>query len=128
MQFFSEFLRTHIREKYYNFMNDIQTEVSFFEWFDKYYKPKILSDRNTIFLLQKEAIHRPLTTPDTIIITDKTTNHAHIVCNTPSLTRTRLLTPNHAIDDNIHFATKQTLMTTNNTNQQVTDNIDLAKK
>ena len=41
---------------------------------------------------------------------------------------TRLLTPNHAIDDNIHFATKQTLMTTNNTNQQVTDNIDLAKK
>ena len=44
---FSEFLRTHIREKYYNFMNDIQTEVNFFEWFDKYYKSKILNDRTT---------------------------------------------------------------------------------
>ena len=44
---FSEFLRTHIREKYYNFMNDIQTEVNFFEWSDKYYKQIILADRNT---------------------------------------------------------------------------------
>ena len=66
-----------------------------------------------------------MTTPNTIITKDKTTNDAHIVSNTPSLTRTRLLTP---IADNIHFATKQTLMTTNNTNQQVTNNIDLAKK
>ena len=38
------------------------------------------------------------------------------------------MTPNHAITDNIHFASKQALMTINNTNQQVTDNIDLAKK
>ena len=44
---FSEFLRTHIREKYYNFMNDIQTEVNFFEWSDKYYKQIILADKNT---------------------------------------------------------------------------------
>ena len=36
-------------------MNDIQTEVNFFEWFDKYYKPKILVDRNTNSLLQKKA-------------------------------------------------------------------------
>ena len=31
---FSEFLRNYIRDKYYEFMNDIQTEVNFFEWFD----------------------------------------------------------------------------------------------
>jgi hypothetical protein len=78
-----------------------------------------------------------LTTPNTIITKDKTTNHAYRISNTPSLTplththeipntsHTRLLTP---ITDNIHFATKQTPMTINNTNQQVTDNIDLAKK
>ena len=52
---FSEFLQAHIRKKYYDFMNDIQTEVNFFEWFDKYYKPKILVDRNTNSLLQKKA-------------------------------------------------------------------------
>ena len=34
-------------------MNDIQTEVNFFEWFDKYYKPKILNERTTKYLLQK---------------------------------------------------------------------------
>jgi hypothetical protein len=32
---FSEFLQTHIRKKYCDFMNDIQIEVNFFEWFDK---------------------------------------------------------------------------------------------
>ena len=52
-QYFSEFLQTHIRKKYYNFMNDIQTEVNFSEWFDKYYKSKILNDRTTKNLLQK---------------------------------------------------------------------------
>ena len=50
---FSEFLQTLIRKKYYDFMNDIQTEVNFFEWFDKYYKPKILADRNTIFATKR---------------------------------------------------------------------------
>jgi hypothetical protein len=121
---FSEFLRTHIREKYYNFMNDIQTEINFFEWFEKYCKPKILADRNTNSLLQNKTTHRPLTTPNTIITKDKTTNHAYRISNTPSLTpltkththeipntsHTRLLTPNHAIADNIHFAKKQTLL------------------
>jgi hypothetical protein len=43
---FSEFLRNYIRDKYYAFMNDIQTEVNFFEWFDHYFKPKILAGRN----------------------------------------------------------------------------------
>ena len=114
---FSEFLRTHIRDKYYNFMNDIQTEVNFFEWFDKYYKQKILANRNTNSLLQNKATHRLLTTPNTIItkvspntiITkNMTTNHAHAISNTPSLTR--LLTTNHTIADNIHLAKKQTLL------------------
>jgi hypothetical protein len=56
---FSEYLRSYIRDKYYEFMNDIQTEVNFFEWFDHYYKPKLLAGRNTNTnntLLQKEVI------------------------------------------------------------------------
>jgi hypothetical protein len=65
---FSEFLRNYIREKYYKFMNDIQTEVNFFEWFDKYYKSKILAGRNTNTnsLLQRE----------------KSTNHTQKISNT----------------------------------------------
>jgi hypothetical protein len=35
-----ELLQTHIRKEYYNFMNDIQIEVNFFEWFDRNYKTK----------------------------------------------------------------------------------------
>jgi hypothetical protein len=50
---FSEFLRNYIRDKYYEFMNDIQTEVNFFEWFDHYYKPKILAGRNNNSSLHK---------------------------------------------------------------------------
>jgi hypothetical protein len=42
---YSEFLQTYIRKKYYDFMNDIQTEVNFFDWFDRNYKPKILNNR-----------------------------------------------------------------------------------
>jgi hypothetical protein len=90
---FSEFLRNYIRDKYYKFMNDIQTEVNFFEWFDHYFKPKILAGRNknsTNPLLQKEATHRisnsPLNTSNTIITKDKSTNHAYKISNTPSLT------------------------------------------
>jgi hypothetical protein len=48
---FSEFLRSYIRDKYYEFMNDIQTEVNFFAWFDHYFKPKILAGRNTPIIL-----------------------------------------------------------------------------
>jgi hypothetical protein len=40
---FSEFLRSYIRDKYYEFINDIQTEVNFFEWFDHYFKPRLLA-------------------------------------------------------------------------------------
>ena len=50
---FSEFLRSYIRDKYYEFMNDIQTEVNFFEWFDHYFKPKLLTGRNNNPLLHK---------------------------------------------------------------------------
>jgi hypothetical protein len=70
-------------------------------------------------LLQKEATHRPLTTPK-----DMTTNYAYKISNTPSLTpltkthahgipntsHTRLLTPNYTIAGNIHLAKKQTLL------------------
>ena len=54
---FSEFLRNYIRDKYYEFMNDIQTEVNFFEWFDHYFKPKLLAGRNNNSLLHKETMH-----------------------------------------------------------------------
>ena len=55
---FSKFLRSYIRDKYYEFMNDIQTEVNFFAWFDHYFKPKLLAGRNTNNSLpQKEVMH-----------------------------------------------------------------------
>jgi hypothetical protein len=132
---FSEFLQTHIRKKHYDFMNNIQTEVNFFEWFNKYYKANILTDRNTNFLLQKEATQRPLTTntfitkasPNTIITKAMTTNHAHEISNTRSLTT---LTTNHAheIPNTRHIIHNTRPLNANNTNQQITDNIDLAKK
>ena len=126
---FSEFLRNYIRDKYYKFMNDIQAEVNFFEWFDNYFKPKILARRNTNTnsLLQKEATHkvtyryRPLTNQNTII-GDKTTTHTP-----PNILSSNPVNKKHACDtshnsllplttDNTHFAI----------NQQ--DNIDLTKK
>ena len=45
-------------------MNDIQTEVNFFAWYDHYFKPKMLAGRNTNFPLQKEATYN---SQDTII-------------------------------------------------------------
>ena len=88
---------------------------------------KILVDRNTNSLLQKQATNRIIITKDKIL----TPNHAHDIPNTrhivsntpntPSLTtthpttrhmnqNTRLLTPNHAIASNIHLAKRQTLL------------------
>jgi hypothetical protein len=45
-------------------MNDIQTEVNFFEWFDHYFKPKILAGRNNNSLLHKykQIMHDSLKT------------------------------------------------------------------
>jgi hypothetical protein len=58
---FSEFLRNYIRDKYYEFMNDIQIEVNFFAWYDHYFKPKLLAGRNTNNSLpQKEVIKNSL--------------------------------------------------------------------
>jgi hypothetical protein len=58
---FSEFLRSYIKDKYYEFMNDIQTEVNFFEWFDHYFKPKLLAGRNNNSLLHKETMQKTKT-------------------------------------------------------------------
>ena len=65
-------------------MNDIQIKVNFFEWFDKYYKSKILNDRTSRNLLQKEnkATHRTIITKARPL----TTNTRHIIPNTRSLT------------------------------------------
>ena len=81
---FSEFLQTHIRKIYYDFMNDIQTEVNFFKWFDKYYKSKILNDRTTKNLLQNEdkATHKIIITKDRPL----STNTKHIIPNTRPMT------------------------------------------
>jgi hypothetical protein len=48
----------------YEFMNDIQTEVNFFEWFNHYFKPKILVGRNNNSLLHKykQIMHDSLKT------------------------------------------------------------------
>jgi hypothetical protein len=126
---FSEFLRNYIRDKYYEFMNDIQDEVNFFEWFDNYFKPKILAEETQTQTLsyKKKATHkvtyryRPLTSQNTII-GDKTTTHTP-----PNILSSNPVNKKHACDtshnsllplttDNTHFAT----------NQQ--DNIDLTKK
>lgn len=43
---YSEFLRNHLRQQYYDFMNEIQAKVNFFEWFDRTYSRKILTTIN----------------------------------------------------------------------------------
>ena len=64
-----------MRDKYYEFMNDIQTEVNFFAWYDHYFKPKMLAGRNTNFPLQKEATYN---SQDTITKHKSTfTSHSH---------------------------------------------------
>ena len=101
-------------------MNEIQTEVNFFEWFDKYYKPKILIDRTTNFLLQKEATHWTITK-----VRPLTTNTKHIIPNTRHIIpNTSPLTTNHA-----YIIPNTGPLNTNNANQQmVADNIHFAKK
>ena len=100
---FFEFLQTHIRKKYYDFMNDIQAEVNFFEWFDKNYKPQILNNITTKIFLQKEnkATHRE---PRFLI-----TNHRPIITNTRSMITNHI--NQQMVADNIHFVKKQTLLT-----------------
>ena len=66
-------------------MNDIQTKVNFFEWFDNYFKPKILAGRNT--------------NTNYLLLRDKSTNNTQRISNTPP--NTPFLTPltkTHACD------------------------------
>ena len=120
-------------------MNDIQTEVNFFEWFDHYYKPKILAGRNTNTnsLLQKEATHRHKNT----IIRNKTTTHTPSrntikgnktttytppniplsnpltkkhVCENFDNNHNKLLTLKHQNTHKPHIATRQPLLTSQN--------------
>ena len=76
---YSEFLQTHIRKKYYDFMKDIQAKVNFFEWFDRNYKPKVLNCMTTQNLSQRKnkATHRE---PKFMI-----TNHRSMTTNTRSM-------------------------------------------
>ena len=98
---FSEFLRSYIRDKYYEFMNNIQTKVNFFEWFDYYYKPKLLARRNTNTnnpLLQKEVIKK--------LFLQK----ANISLDNVSIT-TRPFPTSLISQNNIHTPNNQTLTT-----------------
>jgi hypothetical protein len=123
---FSEFLRNYIRDKYYEFMNDIQAEVNFFEWFDNYFKLKILADRNTNTnsLLQKEATHRhsqntimikaktPSLTGQNTIIGDKTTTHT-----SPNILSSNPLTKKHACENSDNNYNKLLILKHQNTDK-----------
>jgi hypothetical protein len=100
---FSEFLRSYIRDKYYEFMNDIQTEVNFFEWFDHYFKPKLLAGRNTNFPLQKEATHN---SQDTIIkhksTYDTSYSHNNLLHSSIETTKNSPIMPNKTKPKTLH--------------------------
>ena len=104
---FSEFLRSYKRDKYYEFMNDIQTEVNFFAWFDHYFKPKLLAGRNTNTnnpTIQKEVIKNSLPSSklpstDNASLTRQDTKISNITpLNTPPLTLS------HACDNTLAFS------------------------
>jgi hypothetical protein len=131
---FSEFLRSYIRDKYYEFMNDIQTEVNFFEWFDHYFKPKLLAGRNTNTnnpLLQKEVIknsflQKEKTSPDNVSIVTRPFPTSLISQNnipTPNNQTLTTFDPCHApsltITDN--STTTQILMPIKNTSHQISN-------
>jgi hypothetical protein len=107
---YSEFLRNYVRDKYYEFMNDIQTEVNFFEWFDHYFKPKILAGRNTNTsftsstntspLLQKEVTNRPLTTSTKACLDKVIHTQAITPLNTLNTIKSTSHTPNTPISNN----------------------------
>jgi hypothetical protein len=88
-------------------MNDIQTEVSFFEWFDPYFKPKILAGRNTSTsstntspFLQKEVTNRPLTTSTKPNLDKVIHTHAITPPNTLNIIKSTSHTPNTPISNN----------------------------
>jgi hypothetical protein len=141
---FSEFLRSYIRDKYYEFMNYIQTEVNFFEWFDHYYKPKILAGRNTntnsLQNLQRKTIptYSYKTRQDTII-QNKTNTFQPTTPTLPLLNQNHANNTTHAnsasilslTSGNILLATKQQdkhSMTSLTSKYQFNNNTHLDKK
>ena len=107
---FLEFLRNYIRDKYYEFMNDIQTEVNFFEWFDHYFKPKILVSRNNNSLLYKETMHTSQKTN-----TDNSLLQKEVIKNSTLQKKTTYNSLLPSSTDNISLATKQSFLTSQNT-------------
>ena len=107
---FSEFLRSYIRDKYYEFMNNIQTEVNFFEWFDHYFKPKLLAGRNNNPLLNKhkETMHASQKTKTGNSLLQK---EKEVIKNSFSLLPSSKLSST----DNTFLATKRTSLTSQNT-------------
>ena len=91
-------------------MNDIQTKVNFFEWFDHYFKPKILAGRNTNTsftsstntspLLQKEVTNRPLTTSTKASLDKVIHTQAITPPNTLNTIKSTSHTPNTPISNN----------------------------
>ena len=89
-------------------MNDIQTEVNFFEWFDHYFKPKLLAGRNNNSLLQKETMHisQKTKTDNSLLQKEK-----EVIKNSFSLLPSSKLSST----DNTFLATKRTSLTSQNT-------------
>jgi hypothetical protein len=96
-----EFLRNYVRDKYYEFMNDIQTEVNFFEWFDHYLKPKILAGRNTNTSFSSSTNTSPPLTTSTKTSLDKVI-HTHAITppNTLNTIKSTSHTPSTPISNN----------------------------
>ena len=124
LQLFSEFLRSYIRDKYYEFMNDIQTEVNFFAWFDHYFKPKLLAGRNTNTnnpLLQKEVIKNSFS----LLLSSKTLspdNFTSIVTKQRCLTsqnKPTIHSQNIIIKANIHTPPNILPLTKNHTSDTI---------
>ena len=118
---YSEYLRNYVRDEYYEFMNDIQTEVNFFEWFDHYFKQKILAGRNTntsftnkSSLLQREVTNKPLNTSTRGSLDRASLDiHTHAITppntlntsHTPNTPNTIIKSTNH-MDKSIKYACK----------------------
>ena len=73
---YSKFMGNHIREKYYDFMNEIQAKVKFFDWFDRTYTTKNLrtikrATKNWIKEENNEVIHEEFPPHESILVTHR---------------------------------------------------------
>jgi hypothetical protein len=126
---FSEFLRSYIRDKYYEFMNDIQTEVNFFAWFDHYYKPKLLAGRNTNTnnpLIQKEVIKNSIlqkgnASPDNVFIATRP-------FPTSLISQNNIPTPNNQILTTFDPCLVSSLIITDNPKEVINRNLITSPK